>query len=124
MPPELAARPGRNLRPRAGGDQSRDLDQALAHRQRHDLRPDRRHLFAQPGEHRSRAAEFRVGNLYINRKITGALVDRQPFGGFKLSGIGSKAGGTDYLPQFLVPRTITENTMRRGFVAEGGGTGS
>jgi RHH-type proline utilization regulon transcriptional repressor/proline dehydrogenase/delta 1-pyrroline-5-carboxylate dehydrogenase len=62
--------------------------------------------------------EFRVGNLYINRKITGALVDRQPFGGFKLSGIGSKAGGADYLLQFLLPRTITENTMRRGFAPE------
>lgn len=59
--------------------------------------------------------EFRVGNLYVNRKITGALVDRQPFGGFKMSGIGSKAGGRDYLLQFLVPRTITENTLRRGF---------
>jgi RHH-type proline utilization regulon transcriptional repressor/proline dehydrogenase/delta 1-pyrroline-5-carboxylate dehydrogenase len=59
--------------------------------------------------------EFRVGNLYVNRKITGALVGRQPFGGFKLSGVGSKAGGPDYLLQFLLPRTITENTMRRGF---------
>lgn len=59
--------------------------------------------------------EFKVGNLYINRKITGAIVGRQPFGGFKLSGIGSKAGGPDYLRQFLVPRTITENTMRHGF---------
>jgi RHH-type proline utilization regulon transcriptional repressor/proline dehydrogenase/delta 1-pyrroline-5-carboxylate dehydrogenase len=59
--------------------------------------------------------EFRVGNLYVNRKITGALADRQPFGGFKLSGIGSKAGGPDYLLQFMLPRTITENTMRRGF---------
>ena len=59
--------------------------------------------------------EFRVGNLYINRKITGALVGRQPFGGFKLSGKGTKAGGPDYLLQFLVPRCITENTMRRGF---------
>lgn len=59
--------------------------------------------------------EFRVGNLYINRKITGALVDRQPFGGFKLSGIGAKAGGPDYLLQFLLPRVITENTLRRGF---------
>jgi RHH-type proline utilization regulon transcriptional repressor/proline dehydrogenase/delta 1-pyrroline-5-carboxylate dehydrogenase len=59
--------------------------------------------------------EFRVGNLYINRKITGALVHRQPFGGFKLSGVGSKAGGPDYLLQFMVPRCITENTMRRGF---------
>ena len=58
---------------------------------------------------------FRVGNLYINRKITGALVDRQPFGGFKMSGVGSKAGGPDYLLQFVLPRTITENTLRRGF---------
>jgi RHH-type proline utilization regulon transcriptional repressor/proline dehydrogenase/delta 1-pyrroline-5-carboxylate dehydrogenase len=63
---------------------------------------------------------FRVGNLYINRKCTGALVDRQPFGGFKLSGIGSKAGGPDYLLQFLLPRTITENQMRRGFAPESG----
>lgn len=59
--------------------------------------------------------DYRVGNLYINRKITGALVDRQPFGGFRLSGIGSKAGGPDYLLQFVLPRTITENTLRRGF---------
>ncbi len=58
---------------------------------------------------------FRVGNLYVNRKTTGALVDRQPFGGFKLSGIGSKAGGQDYLLQFVIPRSICENTMRRGF---------
>jgi RHH-type proline utilization regulon transcriptional repressor/proline dehydrogenase/delta 1-pyrroline-5-carboxylate dehydrogenase len=61
---------------------------------------------------------FRVGNLYVNRKCTGALVDRQPFGGFKLSGIGSKAGGPDYLLQFLLPRTVTENTLRRGFAPE------
>jgi RHH-type proline utilization regulon transcriptional repressor/proline dehydrogenase/delta 1-pyrroline-5-carboxylate dehydrogenase len=64
--------------------------------------------------------EFRVGNLYINRKITGALVDRQPFGGFKMSGIGSKAGGPDYLLQFVLPRTITENTLRRGFAPTDG----
>jgi RHH-type proline utilization regulon transcriptional repressor/proline dehydrogenase/delta 1-pyrroline-5-carboxylate dehydrogenase len=63
---------------------------------------------------------FRVGNLYINRKCTGAFVCRQPFGGFKLSGIGSKAGGPDYLYQFMVPRTITENTMRRGFAPSTG----
>ena len=59
--------------------------------------------------------DLRVGNLYINRKITGALVSRQPFGGLGLSGIGSKAGGPDYLLQFLEPRAITENTLRRGF---------
>ncbi|HEY2909297.1 MAG TPA: aldehyde dehydrogenase family protein, partial [Gemmataceae bacterium] len=58
---------------------------------------------------------FRVGNLYINRKCTGAMVSRQPFGGFKMSGIGTKAGGPDYLLQFVVPRTITENTLRHGF---------
>ncbi|WP_428333119.1 aldehyde dehydrogenase family protein [Novosphingobium sp.] len=62
--------------------------------------------------------EYRVGNLYINRPITGALVDRQPFGGFKLSGIGTKAGGSDYLREFLLTRTVTENTLRRGFAPE------
>lgn len=59
--------------------------------------------------------EFRVGNLYINRKITGALVDRQPFGGGRMSGVGSKAGGPDYLLHFVLARTITEQVMRRGF---------
>ena len=73
-------------------------------------------LFSRSPENIQRVKrEFRVGNLYINRKITGALVNRQPFGGFKLSGLGSKAGGPDYLMQFMVPRCITENTMRRGF---------
>ncbi len=59
--------------------------------------------------------EFEVGNLYINRTITGAIVSRQPFGGFKLSGVGSKAGGPDYLLQFLDPRVVTENIQRQGF---------
>jgi RHH-type proline utilization regulon transcriptional repressor/proline dehydrogenase/delta 1-pyrroline-5-carboxylate dehydrogenase len=59
--------------------------------------------------------EFRVGNLYLNRGTTGALVGRQPFGGFGMSGIGSKAGGKDYLLQFVEPRSVCENTMRRGF---------
>lgn len=56
-----------------------------------------------------------AGNLYVNRPITGAIVGRQPFGGFRMSGIGSKAGGPDYLKQFLVPRVFSENTMRHGF---------
>lgn len=60
-------------------------------------------------------ANIEVGNLYINRGITGALVDRHPFGGFKMSGIGSKTGGPDYLKQFMEPRAVTENTLRRGF---------
>lgn len=59
--------------------------------------------------------EMQVGNLYLNRSITGAMVGRQPFGGYKMSGIGSKAGGEEYLLQFVVPRTVTEHTVRRGF---------
>ncbi len=62
--------------------------------------------------------EIEVGNLYINRGITGAMVDRHPFGGFKMSGIGSKTGGPDYLKQFMEPIVVTENTMRRGFAPE------
>ena len=59
--------------------------------------------------------DFRVGNLYINRNNTGALVERQPFGGARMSGVGTKAGGPDYLLHFMDPRVVTENTMRRGF---------
>ncbi len=73
-------------------------------------------LYSRTPSHIVRAeAEFEVGNLYINRTITGAIVARQPFGGFKLSGVGSKAGGPDYLLQFLDPRTVTENVQRQGF---------
>ncbi|MFN4257662.1 MAG: L-glutamate gamma-semialdehyde dehydrogenase [Gemmataceae bacterium] len=96
-----------------------DLDRALeiANGTRYALTGG---LFSRSPAHIARCKrEFRVGNLYINRKITGALVDRQPFGGFKMSGIGSKAGGPDYLLQFVLPRTITENTMRRGFAPLG-----
>jgi RHH-type transcriptional regulator, proline utilization regulon repressor / proline dehydrogenase / delta 1-pyrroline-5-carboxylate dehydrogenase len=55
-----------------------------------------------------------VGNLYVNRGTTGAMVGRQPFGGNRRSGSGSKAGGPDYLLQFVEPRVVTENTMRHG----------
>ncbi|MEW8509023.1 MAG: proline dehydrogenase family protein [Candidatus Thiodiazotropha sp.] len=73
-------------------------------------------LYSRLPSHLERAKrEFAVGNLYINRKITRALVYRQPFGGFKLSGMGFKAGGPDYLLQFLQARNVTENTLRRGF---------
>ncbi|BAZ50483.1 1-pyrroline-5 carboxylate dehydrogenase [Nostoc sp. NIES-4103] len=73
-------------------------------------------LYSRTPSHIQQAQEeFEVGNLYINRTITGAIVARQPFGGFKLSGVGSKAGGPDYLLQFLEPRTVTENIQRQGF---------
>jgi RHH-type proline utilization regulon transcriptional repressor/proline dehydrogenase/delta 1-pyrroline-5-carboxylate dehydrogenase len=61
--------------------------------------------------------QFDVGNLYLNRPITGALVSRQPFGGHRFSGVGAKTGGEDYLAQFMVTRVISENTLRRGFEA-------
>jgi RHH-type transcriptional regulator, proline utilization regulon repressor / proline dehydrogenase / delta 1-pyrroline-5-carboxylate dehydrogenase len=64
------------------------------------------------------AARLPVGNLYVNRGITGAMVGRQPFGGNRRSGIGSKAGGPDYLLQFVEPRVVTENTMRHGIPVE------
>ncbi|HJW03324.1 MAG TPA: proline dehydrogenase family protein [Azospira sp.] len=67
--------------------------------------------------HLARAqAEFRVGNLYLNRKITGARVGVQPFGGVGLSGTGIQAGGPDYLKQFLWSRSVAANTMRHGFI--------
>ena len=52
--------------------------------------------------------EFHVGNLYLNRKCTGALVDVQPFGGFNMAGTDSKAGGRDYLPLFMQAKSICE----------------
>ena len=52
--------------------------------------------------------EFFVGNLYINRKCTGALVGVHPFGGFNMSGTDSKAGGRDYLLLFLQAKSVAE----------------
>ncbi|HMC42382.1 MAG TPA: aldehyde dehydrogenase family protein, partial [Acidimicrobiales bacterium] len=72
-------------------------------------------LSRSPANIRLAAAELRAGNVYINRAITGAVVGRQPFGGYGLSGVGAKAGGPDYLLQFVDPRVVTENTLRQGF---------
>jgi RHH-type proline utilization regulon transcriptional repressor/proline dehydrogenase/delta 1-pyrroline-5-carboxylate dehydrogenase len=62
--------------------------------------------------------ELRAGNVYVNRGITGAVVGRQPFGGYGMSGVGSKSGGRDYLLQFVDPRVTTENMLRRGFAPD------
>ena len=56
-----------------------------------------------------------MGNLYLNKGSTGAMVERHAFGGFNMSGVGSKSGGPDYLLQFMDPRLVSENTIRRGF---------
>lgn len=70
-------------------------------------------------EHIERASQqLRAGNIYINRGITGAIVGRHPFGGYGLSGVGSKAGGPDYLLQFMEPRAVSENTVRQGFAPD------
>jgi len=63
-------------------------------------------------------AQLEAGNVYINRPCTGAIVGRHPFGGFKMSGSGTKAGGEDYLLNFLIPRVVTENVTRHGLVPE------
>ena len=60
-------------------------------------------------------AEFHVGNLYLNRKCTGAMVGAHPFGGFQLSGTDSKAGGPDYLTLFTQAKSVAEKV---GFVSE------
>ena len=93
----------------------RDIDQALewANSTRFGLTGA---IFSRSPAHLEQARRvFNVGNLYLNRGSTGALVERHPFGGFKMSGVGSKAGGPDYLLQFLDPKLVCENTMRRGF---------
>lgn len=71
-----------------------------------------------PGHIALARSDFAVGNLYINRRITGSQVDAQPFGGFRLSGTGVKAGSPDYLLHFMDARCITENTSRSGFVPD------
>ncbi len=76
-------------------------------------------VFSRRPAHLERARrEFRVGNLYLNRGITGALVGRQPFGGLGLSGVGTKAGCREYLLHFAQQRASCENTTRRGFAPE------
>ena len=71
-----------------------------------------------PGHIEQFKSRVEAGNIYINRNCTGALVERHPFGGRKMSGLGSKAGGPEYLKQFLHTKIISENTTRRGFSPE------
>jgi RHH-type proline utilization regulon transcriptional repressor/proline dehydrogenase/delta 1-pyrroline-5-carboxylate dehydrogenase len=97
---------------------AKDLDEALAIANASDYKLTGGCYSRTPSTIDRVRREFNVGNLYLNRGITGALVGRQPFGGFALSGIGAKAGGPDYLKQFVDCRVVTENTLRRGFVPE------
>lgn len=95
-----------------------DLDQAIqiANQTRYALTGG---IYSRHPESLNQARkDLHVGNLYLNRGITGALVGRQPFGGFRLSGSGDKAGGEDYLLQFVETQCQTENTLRRGIAAD------
>ncbi|MBV9952225.1 MAG: aldehyde dehydrogenase family protein, partial [Acidimicrobiia bacterium] len=96
-----------------------DLDAALALANRTDYALTAGIFSRSPATIRRAASELQAGNVYVNRGTTGAVVGRQPFGGYAMSGVGSKAGGPDYLLQFVDPRTITENTLRQGFAPEG-----
>ncbi len=96
----------------------KDFDEALDIANDHPYKLTGAAFTRTPSNLEKARREFRVGNLYLNRGSTGALVGRQPFGGFGMSGVGSKAGGADYLLQFTDPRAVCENTLRRGFAPE------
>nr|MDP9019516.1 aldehyde dehydrogenase family protein [Actinomycetota bacterium] len=98
---------------------ARDFDAALAVANDTDYGLTAGIFSRSPAHIRRAATDLRAGNVYVNRALTGAVVGRQPFGGYGLSGVGSKAGGPDYLLQFLDPRVVTENTMRQGFAPLG-----
>lgn len=94
---------------------ARDLDQAFAIANGADYALTGGLFSRSPSALERAERELEVGNLYLNRGITGAIVERHPFGGYKMSGGGTKAGGRGYLENFLFPRAIAENVMRRGF---------
>ena len=96
----------------------RDLDEALEVANGTDYALTGGFFSRSPANIERVKAELVAGNVYINRSCTGAVVGRHPFGGFKMSGGGTKAGGSDYLLQFLLPRVVTENIMRHGFAPE------
>ena len=96
----------------------RDLDEALEVANGTDYALTGGFFSRSPDNIERVKARLEAGNVYINRSCTGAIVGRHPFGGFKMSGSGTKAGGEDYLLNFLVPRVVTENTSRHGFAPE------
>jgi len=96
----------------------RDLDEAIEVANGTDYALTGGFLSRSPANIERVKAQLEAGNVYINRSCTGAIVGRHPFGGFKMSGGGTKAGGEDYLLNFVVPRVVTENTSRHGLAPE------
>ncbi len=95
---------------------ARDLDEAIAWANDSDYALTGGMFSRSPAALERAARELACGNVYLNRGITGAIVERHPFGGFRMSGGGTKAGGREYLQNFMNPRVVAENTMRRGFI--------
>ena len=107
---------GRDLRTGAGRDEGEGFRARARARQRLAVRSYRRGLYEQSRKDRNRRGPgFFVGNLYINRKCTGAMVGAHPFGGFNMSGTDSKAGGPDYLLLFLQAKSIAEKSADQAF---------
>ena len=96
----------------------RDLDEAIEVANGTDYALTGGFFSRSPANIQRIKAQLEAGNVYINRPCTGAIVGRHPFGGFKMSGSGTKAGGEDYLLNFLVPRVVTENVTRHGLAPE------
>ena len=97
---------------------ARDLDEALEVANGTDYALTGGFFSRSPANIERVKAQLEAGNVYINRSCTGAIVGRHPFGGFKMSGGGTKAGGEDYLLHFLLPRVVTENITRHGLAPE------
>jgi RHH-type proline utilization regulon transcriptional repressor/proline dehydrogenase/delta 1-pyrroline-5-carboxylate dehydrogenase len=94
---------------------ARDFDHAIELANQTDFALTAGIISRSPSRIERACSTLRGGNIYVNRAITGAVVGRQPFGGHGMSGVGSKAGGPDYLLQLVQPRVVTENTLRQGF---------
>jgi RHH-type transcriptional regulator, proline utilization regulon repressor / proline dehydrogenase / delta 1-pyrroline-5-carboxylate dehydrogenase len=97
---------------------ARDLDEAIEIANGTDYALTGGFFSRSPANIERVKAQLEAGNVYINRSCTGAIVGRHPFGGFKMSGGGTKAGGEDYLLHFLLPRVVTENISRHGLTPE------
>ena len=87
---------------------AKDFDQALEFANDSEYGLTGAVFTSDPAKIEKAKRQFFVGNLYINRKCTGAMVGAHPFGGFNMSGTDSKAGGPDYLLQFVQAKSIAQ----------------
>lgn len=103
-----------NLGPVLAVIQAKDIDNAIAIANDTDYALTGGIYSRSPGNLKKAKLDFEAGNLFVNRHITSPQVGRHPFGGYRMSGTGIKAGSSDYLMQFLIPIVVTENTSKAG----------